>query len=1525
MEMCMKKIAMALLTCGLSCCLYADGDLNWQIISAGCKGLTDLKRTDTGTVVRLTNADGLNNYVTVFADLVKPEVGIEKLSIRYQGDSRNGKARLSPVIAISDEQDRWTTFYGPGFQVDDPSSKTVDLLLPRDFKVPASNGKLRQIKMVLQSENEPAGKVSQVTIQDIRLGRLSEEEKALMEKKLHWRIIEAGTHGKAEVKDTVPGATITLQNIDGKDNYVTAFAECKLQAAAQKKLIFRYRGRESNGNAFLTPVLTVCRDNQWLSFTGPAIKLDNKEYKSVVLGLNTDFKLGDAVWDIRQIKLVLNATSEGTGARTAVDIADLMIVDNDEVKQSGQDFLVIPMPVAAAAAVKTGLPPIRVYFELDNDDQTAHLASRTASFQVDDNVTVGFRDILLENTGDLFRVTATPEDAEVIVYARALPGAQDDRIAAAVKQGKKLLLYGPANSPVLSAAAPLRFERSAKSGFPPRYQIAAVDKSLAMFAGEKMATHDFGFYYQTSLGAGTVLASYSNGSPALAENTCGNGLIMQSATGLGTGWFDSPVFYDRFLLKTVGWLAGRDVAGLTAALNALEKRYLKERAGREDSVKKPILAAAGIRDGLDYRVGASQHNFGRFGWLIGEGLLCGNISRDLTLSNGDQSFRYETDAGINIGMPQWHWRIASGEVKEKHLDNTVQPFGCVWNGCGTVEYTSEMVFAKEWQDKEVFLKVDNGIDDIDVTEVNGRVIGRTTESTPEYWLAPRKYRIPGELVKWGAVNQIKIKVTNLRDSARINSCPKLVVGSPKRPTEPAKIQVESVDWTHKVYRVTDGKQDYRLWLSLLSPFVLYDFRQQQNARFSLENIARYATWRTSSGLRTVDLQRGGVGGEFFRLDRDGRWSAPWLLLWRDAETKPLLLIFQHQPTVLRGQVNGEIISGVDCDWQGADNRVALGWPWGAASVMAADWGSALPEKVAARLDRLTAMTLNFPIGCQELYALDRTKKRVRMVNRFIYMPINDDWRTEKRAYAFLPPLAGLAREKQMLVETADNVDFELPTKFGPLRGAEGKDWLCWSLPLSGRDDLLFANINAEKGLRDEINTIFRQGIKWSCGGNTPVSAWTPAHPAGDAAGRNIDPFAWSFGLTNALQGYFTVDAANREQLVARVRARYLEPLELYQYKNFARHRQEPFSGFRYPILFNSYYPNHTRYASGFGSKVIYGDSNEACTVSVWVGQMLGDAFGMAGMVRANWSYYRYIMRYMLSIDDWAYCSGSCREFGVGSWIDMLACEYACLKYYAGLAELAGDHGVAEEADYRAAKRMLPTLMRLYFHDYMVRQRLVSASKPIAMVTGFNEDDGAVWMAAPPEGENFYWANDLFDFSQGFPGALYQLYRQNSRSELGQYLTRYALPALAGEDGKFAKAGNSYLQPLAYFYPTSKDLDAWTFNVLAARKKFLMNDWPGMRIGTDIGAVIWRKNDCFSVTEYRQVLIRRADYDPVTKTAQVEYQGHGSGSIIAVSCERAVGELTHNGNVVNKPVIGDDGRCYLPVVDGDNRVTIRFSR
>lgn len=1338
-----------------------------------------------------------------------------------------------------------------------------------------------------------------------------------------WKLVASGTKGRGNVQaSNASKFKLTLTNTVSGKNYATVVSRCNMNVPAQQKLMFRCRGSQSNADTYVIPMLSfISSGKKRQTFRGPKIKINNSEFKNHVLGLDSDFHLSDATWNLRQIKFAISNTSNIKGKISKVEIVDIKLADVDDMMSTSSSTNFIVVPAKKTASIKSSFPtkPIKIYFDFDNEDLNAKIIDRKKRQKdiIDNLQTLGYQAMLLEAVIDLTIIVNSPQNADLIVYSRAAKSKNASAIATAVKAGKSLLVFGTVPDPEVAKLLPVTIAQIKFDGLAQRQAIEIKQPKHPIFDGIKLNPTTFGIYRQISLRHGKALTVFSGGMPATVEGKAGKGKVIYCSTGIGTGLINSDVYHDAFTLRAIWYLAGVGKTRFEQLIKREHKLAAKRNTIRKHLVNS-VLNKAKIKAGSDlYQVGMSLDNFGRFGWLIGEGLLCDNVGRKLNVGNGTQEYRFcMRDSSSSIPLTKWNLRPVSGAVKNNgKLRMQRQDYSFVWSGQGVMEYTISVKLPAKWRGSKIYFSVDNGIDDLDEVKFNGVKIGSTGKNTPHYWQAPRHYKIPEKLVRFGKNNTVKVLIKNLRGSAKFNSCPRISANTGKSASE--TLSISKVDWTHKSYNITDANgKSRRMVLSLLLPFILYQFDDSETI-LALENIATHVTWQDVKGLHTADLQ--GDNKNIFSMKRDGKWTAPWLLLWQKHNSSPLLLAFEHQVKSIKvinlaPMVNKLIINSGKTRL----GRIVVGRPWGVDSVNTSSWKNGPDATAMAQIKKTVAMALRFPVGCDEIFTIKQDK--VKIVSRFRYESINDDWKTAKPAYAFLPPLAGFALQRKMLV-TAENVlDFGMPTKFGPLIGRANSSTVSYTLPLPPSEEMILPDIEAESEMRKNINAFFAGGVRWSAGGRTAYEDWTPARPRGSMLIRNIDMFGWNLGLGSSLQGMLFLNNKNRNKLLNRVRARFAEPIEYYQYKAFVRFREEPFSGMRYPILFNSFYPNKTPYASGFGSKVIYGDENEACSLVAWIGRQLADRCAQASLVKANWNFFRQSMRYMLYCDDWAFNSSSCREFGVGAWIDMLNGEYAAMVSYARLAELAGDLKERNHALYRAAKRMLPTLLRLHFSEYLRQHKLIPINKKISTVSGFNEQDGARCISAIPFGFNFHYAMDMFDFSQGFPSELILLYKKYTDKKIGDYLHNTVFP-LFKNPNKLGKMGMPYLPAMAFWNMSKRELRHCAKVISQTQGKRLMRDWPGIRANIDLGSVIYSLHPGIYISRCRELDLCKALYNPKQKTFILEYRSSNKGEIRVKTILKTI-KIVHNNNAL-KHVDYPLGEIILPVSHGLNQVIIYF--
>src|SRR5262245_53180953 len=111
----------------------------------------------------------------------------------------------------------------------------------------------------------------------------------------------------------------------------------------------------------------------------------------------------------------------------------------------------------------------------------------------------------------------------------------------------------------------------------------------------------------------------------------------------------------------------------------------------------------------------------------------------------DQANRGEKQGWARAGGGKW----ATMEIPQLWENAGLAVDGAIW-------FRREVTVPEAWGGAELTLSL-GAIDDFDVTYWNGERIGATGAETPQYWSAPRRYHVPGRLVKVGR-NVLAVRV-----------------------------------------------------------------------------------------------------------------------------------------------------------------------------------------------------------------------------------------------------------------------------------------------------------------------------------------------------------------------------------------------------------------------------------------------------------------------------------------------------------------------------------------------------------------------------------------------------------------------------------------------------------------------------------------------------------------------------------------------------------------------------------------------
>lgn len=1354
----------------------------------------------------------------------------------------------------------------------------------------------------------------------------------------------------------LPPSGFEMQVTAGKGNaeskaVQTACTSRDMTVVGQDRLVFSVTGTPKNGQSSLTVLLLFREESGLVTRSAPPIQLLNTRPKQYSLALGTEFGAPDLPSTIAQIKFQLDSGNEPAGHVSTVKITDVRIVSAGDAGSVSGEIVVNPSP-RPLSPPEAERPAVKVFFDFDNDDKQLKINTRWSTFIAEEkHPGPGFRDRLLRGTAGVFSEASSPEDADVIVYARTTPSPNAGKIAEATAKGKGLVAYGDIHDAAIAALLPADLQDVPFTELPPRARLHPTAGGALLYAGGVPAGADYAWFRKVRAKTGSRIFSTMGEYPAAVSSL--NGKILYSTVGIGVMQLASRQLYDLFFLRAVLAAAGKPE--LFPVLDALERRLelLEELRGRRDvfevldketlriqtdkfiqtlcALPPDASLAARVaeierlaalppdalvaQDGNSYTAGAHRNNFGRFGWTLDEGLLGANLNRQLGVANNLQEYSvgFTSEDKSQIDLPVWCREPLSGNPESRDAATPLAAKNGNWNfkwrGPGTVRYAVEAVIPESWKGEPVFFEVEAGIDDTDITSINGHRIGGIDAETPGYWQEPRSYRLPPEAVKWGERNRIVCDMTNLSGDAGFNSRPRLRLQTKKHMRS---VTVTSLDWVHKRYELVDA-QNRKLaqTISLVLPYILYE-TSEPDVVLSVENLAAYAAFSTLDGLKTVKLDS---SGELYRVDRDGPLTEGWVLFWNGDTCRPFAIYFPKYPDAIRVVAENGAASRIEINRKNGLGAFIAGWPYGASNIDTGAWNKTLPKQLPESLRRAQQWLFNFPVGCLESYAVSEKEGKVHIRNRFRLRHLENEFGIPASRYAVFPPLVGYAL-KQGMAETTNKVeDFGIATDAGPISGVSGDGTLHYTLripPFQGFAPVDIAGYPGEKSLMTDI---FNKGIRWSSGGYVPEKAWTPQSPQGEGfLSKNFCLCSWGFNLIYCFQSLPFMSPPEKSRFLSRAGFRFFEPLERYGFKLAFRYREEPFSYVNYPVMLPPFYRNKTEYAENYGSTVIFGDENEPGYILPAIIRLAADYQGQRGAAIANWNAIRDMSGFALASEDWACLTSGCRESWQGAFIDMLNCEYPMMCELARLAAINGDRKLEREAIYRAARKTIPTLMRFSFQDFMRRNNLNDAEKNIRYITGWRETSGAAYETADSTSGTI----DVFDVAGGVSEDLLVLYKLYVNEAVRDGMARSVIPSFRN------RVTYDYMAILSMFGMPRKELDAMYERFKADIPPGLINDHPGMSVFYRIGMMQFARHPELFIDSGENLWISEARFNPKTKTGYFRFcSGSDSGGKLWVYAAFVPEAIIVNGRALPIPESASNGILEFPATPKILNLEIRL--
>ncbi len=1260
-----------------------------------------------------------------------------------------------------------------------------------------------------------------------------------------WILIAPGDGGTYNLSSGEREAfAITLKR-NGADApaRVQCCLDIKQNVHSQNKLAFSYR-LTGDKPLVMQPLLSYLDNGKNVMGFGPKINVTERDFKEMVLPLDGTFRLADAPYFINQLKFSFDISGSSEGTQTGVELKNIRLVSASDLSSAAGEIKVKIMPPPTASQA-INPDAVKVYFSFDNEDYATMFEGRGRYPKTPDRFQYpGFRDMLIETVRGQVALAATVADADVIVYSRTRPEAAEAQIIAAkVKAGTPLIAFAAIPDPEVAALLPVLIRPLAGNGIPARQTLQPVNPQDPLFTGLNPAA--FGVYNQLTLQAdATIHLRYADGTPAVV----GKEKILYSTLTVGADLIPGKAAHDPFLLRAIARLTGKSIA--------------------EKDLAQPLTD-----DG--YMAGAGDQNFGRFGFLIGDGLLTENMSNTFGVTNGSQEYGLSSRATPKIPFEKWSFQYLTGPApgNERVIDWFYQ-----WPNVGTVELTASCQIPADWRNQSVYFSAPAGIDDTAEVFFNNQSIGKVTADMPNYWMRPHKYPIKPEWIKFGESNQIRIVSENLRGAGGFGACPELLAASETAP-EPWQLVIDRINWIGKGGVITEPDGSKRRFdTSLAFPGIRWEFFGN-HIDMALYHLAEYASYFKDGKVVTVDLAQNNT------IPTD--WSEPWLLLHRTGSTRPLLLVFNRRPAVIEVKRTGTTVNGIVINHPQSIGVMTPVWITGRVNVDCSNWRKDLPAATLKDIDFWTKRAFAYPVGASEYFKIDETAKRVLIKTAYQYLISPNDWGKTPVKMAPVSPLAYFT--KNLLFASDEVTDMGLVTSYGNYAAKDNADVVHWSLPLPTEDLSVTPAVNIYPEYQTRLNELFRQSIQYSAGGGVKQSDWTAAYPTSNKLANclNYSMHAALFGIPQVLTAPFELDQASKAAFDRRLNERLYQPIEQYQFKCATRWREEPYSKIRYSIYFNSRHPIHLDFAENFGSLIDYGDQNETIFMLLGTMQMLADREGQRDLVLANGKFIRQVVKLGLVSDDWGYMACHCRESGLSATIDMLNCEYGTMIKLARLADILGDKALHQQAHYRAARRMVPTVARFYFKDYAVKNGLLLYPESVSFCAGFSED-GMHFRNKGATPQDI----DLYDMSQGIPTDLVKLYQTYVKERQEAYFTSTVYPAMFDQSGKYQLdmillniiARGSALDRAKIGQALQSYMGNPVLSGYTGKLKDLSTDWPGMTVLSYYSGVINCLYGKVIISCAKDVNILSAVYDPAQKTFAVDFIPGGAEPEILLQSE-----------------------------------------
>ena len=348
----------------------------------------------------------------------------------------------------------------------------------------------------------------------------------------------------------------------------------------------------------------------------------------------------------------------------------------------------------------------------------------------------------------------------------------------------------------------------------------------------------------------------------------------------------------------------------------------------------------------------------------------------------------------------------------------------------------------------------------------------------------------------------------------------------------------------------------------------------------------------------------------------------------------------------------------------------------------------------------------YPVKCEEYYKVDHDAEKVHIIQKFSYRYLTDEWNTTPLELAPLPPASSL----NGTTETADDQDYNYPTKFGYLKGAYGNtsSYALPFMPVKRKFPLRDAKDSQPEELLDKCLDSYFQFTEH-------FSDRVQPYPF---AGTLMEPFAYAssmaYFMKEEYRNKFRKYTAERLKYACDPARDYTYPVINWGYmmdvqpddeqvkEIFAdpalahRHlwnwyeRVEPFTNTKYHICYLN--------LGFFSSNIIKEGTREEIAslkmpliendwgvgLTFYYMNLCALASGDFAPIKENWELIKSVYKFFDSMHDWA-CMGTGYSDNAITWVE--GANYGVFTGFINMAEAIGDQQEVDRGIYFAAKQL----------------------------------------------------------------------------------------------------------------------------------------------------------------------------------------------------------------------------------------------